>query len=530
MNLFKGLRNLVADKWEEHCVECGAPACYATCPRYEALKDGRCRRFERDEKVRLPNGSKGRLVEFRPWGKMELLYRGKMHVHGPLGRLFRLQAVPSLWVVDCELLADVTFVASIVQDENEVFSRTLSFRKGRNRVEMLLPPVGKYARFRFYPLGESNVSVVFRVFELATAPAVLPGGASPAKFIKCVAWDLDNTLWSGILSEDGVDGVTPRPEAVAALKTLDSRGIVNTVSSKNDFAPAISALKAFGLEEYFVFPQINWGPKSESIRRAAKEIGIGVDTFAFIDDSAHERGEVAANLPMVRVFGENEIAQLLSCPAANPAVSSESAKRRLSYRAEMLRRNAQEAEYGGDRMEFLRNSGIKLTCGRLSSDELRVRCRELVQRTNQLTLAGRRYTEEEFSALVDSPGVSAYAIHCRDRYGDYGIVGFIALERAGDEARVREFVMSCRVAKKFCEQSVLLFVSRCDSTVVGARRLVAEVRPTGRNAALVEAFDAMPFDLVEESADRRIYCLPLDKGVDFGEVFSCDTEFGELSK
>ena len=531
-------RELYLDNWEEHCVECGAPECYSACSRFESARDGSCRRFERNEPWRFADRAKGRLIEFRPWGKMELLFRGKMRPRRFWGRWMGLRAVPTFWRLDAEADSEVSCVCLIKNAQNEIlFQRSVELRCGRNQVEFSVPPVEKYARFAFYPLGEKNVSLRFRRMELFCGstkspnpvPSVPKGldAKVPASFLKCVAWDLDNTVWDGILVEDGPDGVSLRPEAVFALKELDRRGILNTVASKNDAGPAIAHLKRLGIEEYFVFPEINWGPKSESLKRAAANIGIGMDTFAFVDDSSNERGEVAENLPMVRVFDQNGIAELLDSSAANPEVTEESAKRRLSYRAEMMRKGF-EADYAGDYLAFLKACQLQLTCGRLSSGALVHRCRELVQRTNQLTLAARRYAKDEFDALVNDPSVSAYAIHCRDKYGDYGGVGFIALERHGEDVSVREFVMSCRVAKKLCEQSVLSFVSREEPMLAGARSLVADVVPTGRNDALVAAFDAMPFFRCKMENGCRRYISAIADSKHDGQVFSHEVIFGEI--
>ena len=109
--------------------------------------------------------------------------------------------------------------------------------------------------------------------------------------IKCVVWDLDNTLWEGILQEG--DNIVLKEEAAAVIKELDKRGILQSVSSKNDYESAKEKLEEFGLWEYFIYPQINWNPKSEAIETIAKSINIGIDTLAFVDDQEFEREEVS---------------------------------------------------------------------------------------------------------------------------------------------------------------------------------------------------------------------------------------------
>lgn len=111
------------------------------------------------------------------------------------------------------------------------------------------------------------------------------------KKIKCVVWDLDNTVWNGVLIEDAK--VTPRDGIKEIIETLDERGILQSIASKNDAGCALAKLRELGLDEYFIYPQINWGNKSSSVKEIAKSINIGIDTLALIDDQAFERDEVS---------------------------------------------------------------------------------------------------------------------------------------------------------------------------------------------------------------------------------------------
>lgn len=567
-------QTVAPDFWGEHCVECGAPACYGTCDKFRRGVDGRCRRFAHGIlPVRDAAGRPGFAVQFRAWGKLELFFRGRMVLPATQARIGAKEArwmrfarvlnrvfcwfpytrnpiaiwrslrwrwvrrqdglvqSPTHWVVQCVVSADVDLMMSVVdRDGQEVFIQRLALKKGPNAFVQEIPPVSAGAKFRVFSIAGTDVPVVFTQLELATGSAVATekasNSSSPAQFVKCLAWDLDNTLWKGILAEDGQDGVVLRPEAVELVKTLDSRGILNTVCSKNDWAPVKSALEKFGLLEYFVFPEVNWDPKSGNLRRAAKNINIGLDTFAFIDDSSYERGEVVDHCPCVRVYAETELDRIAREACFNPPVSGEGRKRRLSYLNEMRRFEAERVSTGS-REQFLRNCDIRLTCGPLATSALVRRCWELVNRTNQLTLAAHRYTEAEFAVLVQNPEVQSLAIHCKDKYGDYGIVGFIAVAVQDGAAYIREFVMSCRVAKKFCEQSVLLAVAESLKDR-GGTSLAADVVATGRNGALIEAFDAMPFERHEEGT-RRTYRLDLaDKAWGAG-CYRNPTTFGEVT-
>ncbi|EPR12031.1 HAD-IIIC family phosphatase [Ruminiclostridium papyrosolvens] len=122
-------------------------------------------------------------------------------------------------------------------------------------------------------------------------------GETEVKKIKCVVWDLDNTLWDGVLLED--ENVTLHEDFVQLIKVMDSRGILQSVASKNEYNVAMKKLEEFGLAEYFLYPQIGWNTKSSFIQNIAKSINIGIDTIAFVDDQEFERDEVRHMFPQV---------------------------------------------------------------------------------------------------------------------------------------------------------------------------------------------------------------------------------------
>lgn len=549
--------------WEEHCIECGQPYCFKTCQMYERAFDGKCKRFKNG----IVPVRGGHLCEFKKWGKLEGVFTGRIwseqqqrvfsvidhllsclaqrinrlmfFIPGRIGAITIYRRLKKWgfdyfpgkrdncvngWVMNVWADQPAKLHLSIVDHDRNVFDDVIALKQGWNEWRGDFAPVGKGARFLLFSTEEKEFALMFARLELVDGCCGImrqftpSNHAIPSKYVKCVAWDLDNTLWKGILVEDGVERLVLNEGAVSLIKELDRRGIVHTVLSKNDQGPALEALKKFGVEEYFVFPHINWLPKSGNLQAAAKEINIGLDTFAFIDDSPFERGEVSEKLPMVRVFNATEIGDLATRSEFNPPISSESANRRLSYRKEMQRKTA-ASEFQGDYDEFLRSCGIVLTMFdlRTASEAEYRRCYELIQRTNQLTLAGHRYSEDEFKNFVMRSGIRAFGIRCADKFGDYGIVGAVIYSIDGNAAKVEEFVMSCRVAKKRCEDATVNWIASV-ARRQGALMLSADVIETGRNMALLQAFDGIVGMVKKRNGHVVKYCLDLTKGIEEKQV------------
>lgn len=467
--------NTVADFWEEHCIECGEPDCYASCAKYAPARTGRCRRFSYDTGAGLCELCTGaRTVAFRPWGKLELLWHGRMasqrvrkalllangllepvalmlgagvyrvwrSVRWRLARVCsRLDRPPTFWRIACVAEQDETLVASVANsDGNEIFRKEIALKAGeRFETGWRLPKIEEGALFRICSYDGTKGRVRFEQLALTDGEP---------QMVKCVAWDLDGTLWDGTLVEDGAEGVRLKDGVVEVIKRLDACGIVNSVVSKNDEGSAIEALKQFGVEELFVYPQIGWGAKSIALERLAKAMNIGLDAVAFVDDTAHERAEVKAECGEVVVVAPEDVAALVA--EACSAGSRMGSERRKMYRDEMARGAAVERDFDGDAEAFLKASALEVELVDVpKGSDIAARCRELVQRTNQLTLTAHRYDGVTFGALLGE--ATCRAVKARDKYGDFGIVGFVAWT----SDRLRELVFSCRIAKKGVERKVL---------------------------------------------------------------------------
>jgi FkbH-like protein len=312
-----------------------------------------------------------------------------------------------------------------------------------------------------------------------------PQGQAPA--LKCVVWDLDNTMWNGILLED--EEVHPNWRAVEIVRRLDQRGILSSIASKNDFALATDKMKEIGIEEYVLFPQIGWMRKSDGIKTIAEKLNIGLDTFMFVDDNQFELDEVVRTLPMVTCVNTKDMAKLLDDPRLQGSTTAEAKRRRSMYRDAMTRER-EEQKFGGDFFGFLRSCEMKLRL-MLYTPEYFERVCELVQRTNQLNFSGRKYKRTEIDPMLADERLEKWVLECSDKFGSYGVVGFGIVSREPEELRIEDFMLSCRVQGRFVEQAFFNSVIAVDPR---RSRIWVNFRPTGRNIPAQQVLRAIGFE------------------------------------
>ena len=263
--------------------------------------------------------------------------------------------------------------------------------------------------------------------------------------IKCLVWDLDHTLWNGVLLEDA--NVTLRENVLDTIKTLDARGILHSIASRNDHAAAMEKLSELGLTEYFLYPQINWNSKSDSIATIAKSINIGLDAIAFIDDQPFEREEVAFTLPAVLTIDAAQLATLVDMPELNPRFITEDSKLRRQMYLSDISRNTAETAFVGSSEEFLATLGMVFTIAPAHEDDLQ-RAEELTVRTHQLNTTGYTYSYEELSAFSRSDKHLLLVSSLDDKYGTYGKIGLTLVECNEEIWTIKLLLMSCRVMSR----------------------------------------------------------------------------------
>ncbi|HHP7243685.1 MAG TPA: HAD-IIIC family phosphatase [Elainellaceae cyanobacterium] len=299
---------------------------------------------------------------------------------------------------------------------------------------------------------------------------------SDKSLVKCVVWDLDNTLWKGVLLED--DQVYLDASAVEIVKVLDDRGILHSIASKNDYTQASAKLEEFGLLEYFLYPQIHWNSKVSSLEAIAQSLNIGLDALAFIDDQPFELDEVAFSLPAVRCINAESLPQLLEMPEMNPRFISEDSKLRRQFYVSDLQRRQAEEQFSGSQSEFLATLDMVFNIAYASESDLR-RAEELTLRTNQLNTTGYTYSYDELNQFRKSPRYKLLITSLDDRYGSYGKVGLALVECQTKRWIIKLLLMSCRVISRGVGTVLLSYIMRLAKDEGCC--LYAEFLPNNRN-------------------------------------------------
>jgi len=255
------------------------------------------------------------------------------------------------------------------------------------------------------------------------------------KQVKLVVWDLDDTFWHGVLSEGPIRYSAANHDMVIELAR---RGIMSSICSKNTFADARHVLSAHGIWDYFVFPKIEWLPKGQLIAAIIREMQLRAENVLFIDDNPLNLEEAKYYNPGLQTSPPDILERLLSLGACAGKDDRELSRLR-QYR--VLEKKAADLKASqGSNEAFLRSSAIRVQLSRDCLPEAE-RLLELINRTNQLNYTKRRVQHQELAALLEDERIDKALVRVTDKYGDYGICGFYALERN----RLLQFVFSCRI-------------------------------------------------------------------------------------
>ncbi|MBV8059944.1 MAG: HAD family hydrolase [Alphaproteobacteria bacterium] len=341
------------------------------------------------------------------------------------------------------------------------------------------------------------------------------------KVTKCLVLDLDNTLWGGIIGDDGLDGIALGGDAYGEayqlfqryILSLKNRGYILAVCSKNNEDTALSAFRQHPemiiKEEDIAVFVANWNDKASNIEYIARVLNIGLDSLIFIDDSAFERNQVATTLPQVRVPEMPEdVADYIPTLEASGYLealgySNEDAKRNQQYREEAVRTTEQLKYNNID--DYLKALDMKIDCGPFAPDQL-PRVAQLIQRSNQFNLRTQRVTEAECERMMKSGDHVTVQARLRDKFGDYGLISVICGEVADNTLNIVELVMSCRVLKRGVEDYLMSHLfSECAQR--GLKGIRGEYIPSAKNAMVKDFYKQFGFTLVASDGGKDIWYL-----------------------
>ncbi len=274
--------------------------------------------------------------------------------------------------------------------------------------------------------------------------------------IKLVIWDLDDTFWQGTLSEGNITIPEAHKEIISVLADA---GIISSICSKNDWLSVKSVLDAHGLTDYFVFPSVNWEAKGARVKQIIEDMKLRAENVLFVDDNPSNIGEVEYHCKGIMTADPKMLPQLLAEAKQTKKTDTEH-KRLEQYRLLESKREARGLSASNE--EFLFNSNISLQIHHDCMEQLG-RIHELVKRTNQLNFTKCRSSEKELEKLLETPSVTAGYVTVEDKFGDYGIVGFYAMQNGA----LIHFLFSCRTLGMGIEQYVYNYLNRPTLTIVG---------------------------------------------------------------
>jgi FkbH-like protein len=338
------------------------------------------------------------------------------------------------------------------------------------------------------------------------------------KLKKALVLDCDNTLWSGVLGEDGPDGIKIFREIQAILKGLATSGVILCLNSKNnpaDVEVLFTTGEALVLRhEHIVLQQVNWNDKVSNLRKIAETLNIGLDALVFVDDSDFEIGLVRTELPEVMaiqvpkaydayVRTMQDIAALFY--RANK--TQEDIDKVSQYKTE-ARRQADKPEHSNidDYLSSL-DLILQLT---VNEGSYATRLAQLSQKTNQFNFTTKRYTESDIQSFMRDDRFKVYSLGLKDKYGEYGITGLMIVELLGRQARIDTFVMSCRILGRRVEYKFLKFVVEALEKD-GVNLIAAAYIATQKNHQVARFFPEIGFAILSTSDGVTHYEAAVDE-------------------
>lgn len=338
---------------------------------------------------------------------------------------------------------------------------------------------------------------------------------------KCMAVDLDGTLWGGVIGEDGVDGIILSnhkegqrfKDVQKLLLDMKNHGVILAALSKNNQEDVEEVFEMHPhmllKKEDFIALEINWNSKAENIKKLADRLNIGLDAFVFLDDNPAEREQMRAMCPEVVVLDFPKDTSMLAGAVEDAYIryfKTLGSTREDSLKTLMYQRNIKRAEVkeqAGSLDEYLRRLGIQVDIQIMTSKEEK-RVVQLINKTNQFNLTTKRYSEDEVCRLADSSDSVVITAAMRDTYGDEGLVAVMILKFNGAKAEIDSFLMSCRVMGRKLEDVMISAVGDwLRTTRPEILRLNALYMKTKKNSPVEELYEKLGFSLRRRIGDKN---------------------------
>jgi FkbH-like protein len=342
---------------------------------------------------------------------------------------------------------------------------------------------------------------------------------------KCLVLDCDNTLWGGIIGEDGLDGIqighdSPGREYLEFQKTileLYEQGVILAINSKNNYDDVMQVLNEHPQmllrEKHFASIAVNWEAKPQNMQKIAEQINIGLDTIVFIDDNPAERQMMRQLLPQVETIEMPADPSLFARTLRETGcftrayLTEEDKNRGQIYADQRQREQFQQSCATLD--DFLKSLEMVVSIRPAGKDDIK-RVAQLTQRTNQFNLTTRRYTEADIAAMAQNPNWRIYVLGLKDKFGDNGTVGLAQVEIQPKQWRVDTFLMSCRVIGRQVEDALVDRICR-DAAKAGCISVSAEYIPTAKNNLVAGFWDKSSFKKLATDKNATRYELLLEE-------------------
>ncbi|MFA6000091.1 MAG: HAD-IIIC family phosphatase [Candidatus Paceibacterota bacterium] len=352
-----------------------------------------------------------------------------------------------------------------------------------------------------YSIPYSNKAMYYLFREDAKYIRALKG-----KTKKCIALDCDNTLWQGIIGEDGLDGIKINKAFQKELVNLYNRGVVLTLVSKNNEADVWEVFDKHPdmilKREHILYAKINWENKETNIRNLAKTINIGLDSFVFIDDSSFEIQLISTNIPEVTCIQVDD--DLVKFPFLQDSglfevlkVTSEDLKRNQMYKEDIKRQEIKDSTTNID--DYLKKLNIKVKLYLATKSDLIIeRVSQLTQRTNQFNLTTVRFSKDELLSLLPTHDIIYVSVS--DNIGDYGITGVVIIKKIEKSVEIINLLLSCRILGRGVEDIIMKEILE----VYNGFEITCKYIPSKKNAMVSNFYDKY-FKLEKVENETKFY-------------------------